>query len=323
MQSLTTYIQNPELMDAQVVEELWQLVERNPTYQAAWLLLVRGLYQQQDQRFGATLRKAALMVPDRAKLFELIEGDKYRVQPERRSPLSSLSEEGTADRTQSLIDSFLSSIPEEPRPRRQHPTDASVDYISYLLQMEDAPAGEDSRDEKDDPVSVEVPAEQFLGLEEVPSAGSPSAGSSSAGSSSAGSPSVDSSSVGSPSVGSSSVGSSSAGSSSAGSSSAGILSDDVPNADSEILTEEDAHTSEENSDEWFEEEDKDDKNAPSEVYFTETLARIYIKQCKYDKAIEIIRRLSLNYPKKSRYFADQIRFLEKLILNERFKNKEK
>lgn len=283
MQSLTTYIQNPELMDAQVVEELWQLVERNPTYQAAWLLLVRGLYQQQDQRFGATLRKAALMVPDRAKLFELIEGDKYRVQPERRSLLSSLSEEGTSDRTQSLIDSFLSSIPEEPRPRRQHPTDASVDYISYLLQMEDAPAGEDSRDEKDDPVSVEVPAEQFLGLEEVPSAGSPSAGSSSV----------------------------------------GILSDDVPNADSEILTEEDAHTPEENSDEWFEEEDKDDKNAPSEVYFTETLARIYIKQCKYDKAIEIIRRLSLNYPKKSRYFADQIRFLEKLILNERFKNKEK
>ena len=288
MQSLTTYIQNPELMDAQVVDELWQLVERNPTYQAAWLLLVRGLYQQQDQRFGATLRKAALMVPDRSKLFELIEGDKYRVQPERRSLLSSLSEEGTSDRTQSLIDSFLSSIPEEPRPRRQHPTDASVDYISYLLQMEDAPAGEDSRDEKDDPVSVEVPAEQFLGLEEVPSAGS-----------------------------------SSAGSSSAGSSSAGILSDDVPNADSEILTEEDAHTPEENSDEWFEEEDKDDKNAPSEVYFTETLARIYIKQCKYDKAIEIIRRLSLNYPKKSRYFADQIRFLEKLILNERFKNKEK
>ena len=293
MQSLTTYIQNPELMDAQVVDELWQLVERNPTYQAAWLLLVRGLYQQQDQRFGATLRKAALMVPDRAKLFELIEGDKYRVQPERRSLLGSLSEEGTSDRTQSLIDSFLSSIPEEPRPRRQHPTDASVDYISYLLQMEDAPAGEGSRDEKDDPVSVEVPAEQFLGLEEVPSAGSSSAGSSS---------------VGSPSAGSSSV---------------GILSDDVPNADSEILTEEDAHTPEENSDEWFEEEDKDDKNAPSEVYFTETLARIYIKQCKYDKAIEIIRRLSLNYPKKSRYFADQIRFLEKLILNERFKNKEK
>ena len=48
---------------------------------------------------------------------------------------------------------------------------------------------------------------------------------------------------------------------------------------------------------------------------TETLAHIYIKQGKYEKAIEIIRRLSLKYPKKNRYFADQIRFMEKLIIN--------
>ncbi len=52
-----------------------------------------------------------------------------------------------------------------------------------------------------------------------------------------------------------------------------------------------------------------------ESYFTETLARIYIKQGRYSKALEIIKRLSLNYPKKNAYFADQIRFLEKLIIN--------
>ena len=50
-------------------------------------------------------------------------------------------------------------------------------------------------------------------------------------------------------------------------------------------------------------------------YFTETLARIYIKQGRYSKALEIIQRLNLVYPKKNRYFADQIRFLEKLIIN--------
>ena len=49
---------------------------------------------------------------------------------------------------------------------------------------------------------------------------------------------------------------------------------------------------------------------------TEAMARIYIKQGKYDKAVEIIRRISLKYPKKNRYFADQIRFLEKLIINQ-------
>ncbi len=56
-----------------------------------------------------------------------------------------------------------------------------------------------------------------------------------------------------------------------------------------------------------------------ESYFTETLARIYIKQGRYSKALEIIKRLSLNYPKKNAYFADQIRFLEKLIINAKSK----
>ena len=50
-------------------------------------------------------------------------------------------------------------------------------------------------------------------------------------------------------------------------------------------------------------------------YFTETLARIYIKQGNYSKALEIIQQLSLENPKKNVYFADQIRFLEKLIIN--------
>ena len=57
-----------------------------------------------------------------------------------------------------------------------------------------------------------------------------------------------------------------------------------------------------------------------EDYFTETLAKIYIKQGRYMKAMEIIRRLSLKDPKKNRYFADQIRFLEKLIINNKNKN---
>ncbi len=56
------------------------------------------------------------------------------------------------------------------------------------------------------------------------------------------------------------------------------------------------------------------RDAENEV-LTERLAHIYIKQGKFEKAIEIIRRLSLKYPKKNRYFADQIRFLEKLVIN--------
>lgn len=71
--------------------------------------------------------------------------------------------------------------------------------------------------------------------------------------------------------------------------------------------------------EYTPEIDNGDKKEGEETYFTETLAQIYIKQGRYSKALEIIKRLNLNYPKKNVYFADQIRFLEKLIINNKYK----
>ena len=68
--------------------------------------------------------------------------------------------------------------------------------------------------------------------------------------------------------------------------------------------------------------DTSQPEGPSETeqgYFTEALARIYIKQGNYSKALEIIQQLSLHNPKKNAYFADQIRFLEKLIINNKQK----
>ena len=56
-----------------------------------------------------------------------------------------------------------------------------------------------------------------------------------------------------------------------------------------------------------------EKSSIDDSYFTETLARVYMSQKRYDKALEIIQVLSLKYPKKNRYFADQIRYLEKII----------
>ena len=62
-----------------------------------------------------------------------------------------------------------------------------------------------------------------------------------------------------------------------------------------------------------------DEETLDESYFTETLAKIYIKQHKYSRALEIIKSLYLQFPEKNTYFADQIRFLEKLIINNNLK----
>ncbi|MBQ0114503.1 MAG: hypothetical protein KBT10_01320 [Bacteroidales bacterium] len=60
----------------------------------------------------------------------------------------------------------------------------------------------------------------------------------------------------------------------------------------------------------------DKAQAVDDSMLSESLAKTYITQHKYRQALEIIENINLRYPEKSIYFADQIRFLKKLILNE-------
>ena len=48
---------------------------------------------------------------------------------------------------------------------------------------------------------------------------------------------------------------------------------------------------------------------------TETLARVYLEQKNYSKAIQAFKILILKNPEKSGLFADQIRAIEKLQEN--------
>ncbi len=56
----------------------------------------------------------------------------------------------------------------------------------------------------------------------------------------------------------------------------------------------------------------DDENSVEDNLMTETLARIYLEQKNYEKAIQSYKILSLKYPEKSSFFADQIKAIKEL-----------
>ena len=55
------------------------------------------------------------------------------------------------------------------------------------------------------------------------------------------------------------------------------------------------------------------KKIREKAFLSESLAKIYVKQHKYEQALAIFSTLNLKYSKKYTYFADQIRYLETLI----------
>ena len=242
--------QHPERLDRDTLYELRSLLALYPYYQTVRLLLLQNLYLLHDPTFDEELRRAAIYITDRQVLFQMIEAVHYRY-PSHQGNQNTQRDESTPNspnRTLSLIDNFLDSIPQEgdseeekKSKRKPTPADAAVDYVAYLLETEG----------------------ETLGDNTVPKMKGQS------------------------------------------------LIDDFINIDKGRFT----LSEEPQSPPLTEEEAENDENAPNEGIFTETLARIYIKQGKYSQALEIIQRLSLVYPKKNAYFADQIRFLKKLIIN--------
>ena len=250
-QRLYEWIRHPEHLNRETLYELRTLLARYPYFQTARLLYLKNLFLLHDITFGEELRRAALYIADRRVLFLLVEGDKYsrkalekQMQPEAEAGL---------DRTLSLIDAFLSTLPEEEEAvyGKAIPMDVSTDYTAYLMKEADEPA------EGTPKLQGQELIDTFLEKsEEEP-----------------------------------------------------VLSvkEEEKTPEAEPLPEE------------KEVEEETEENLEDESYFTETLAKIYVKQQRYSKALEIIRKLNLKYPKKNAYFADQIRFLEKLIINAKSK----
>ena len=246
-------IHHPEHLDRDTLYELRSQLALYPYWQTARLLLLQNLYLLHDPTFDEELRRAAIYITDRRVLFQMIEAAHYKLRKteDRSQESEDRSQEG-GNRTLTLIDNFLESIPKEEESseskkekRKPTPADAAVDYVAYLLETEG-----DNREESDIPeMKGQNLIDSFINTDK-----------------------------------------------------GRIILSEEP-----LLTPPVVETVE------------NSENITDEGYFTETLARIYIKQGRYSKALEIIRRLSLVYPKKNAYFADQIRFLEKLIINSKQK----
>ena len=127
-------MESPALLTEDTLQQLKQIVDEFPYFQIARMLYLKNLAVLNDIRFGAELKKMAIYVPDRRKLFTLIEGERFGLQ------LQSAKEENpTREDAFSLIDAFLSNREEE-----EPKTDASLlfqpsvssDYIYWSLTKE-------------------------------------------------------------------------------------------------------------------------------------------------------------------------------------------
>ncbi|MDD5825708.1 MAG: tetratricopeptide repeat protein [Prevotellaceae bacterium] len=246
--NITELINHPEKMDRDTLYELRSTLALYPYFQTARILMLQNLFLLHDPSFDEELRRAAIYISDRKVLFRMVEAAHYGLRNTRRQ--SEPSQAKNESRTISLIDNFLDNIPAETTPkekrhRRPTPADATVDYVAYLMELDESEEQQDDTEKKPQ-LKGQSLIDNFI--------------------------EKDNGKI--------------------------VLSDTV-----EFTPELDNN------------EGGNDEKQGEEGFFTETLARIYIKQGRYSKALEIIQRLSLIYPKKNAYFADQIRFLQKLILN--------
>ncbi len=246
LSELYQYIEDPSLLTGGTLQELEKLIEQYPYFQAVHMLYLKNLSYLQDIRLKNELTKLSVCIPDRKKLFLLLEKDLGQLFPQQQK-----NDKGDSF---ALIDAFLSMNEEagnsvEGKDLLFTPS-VSTDYMFWTLN--DPKAGDTITEEKTQLQHQDL-IDSFLQESEQGGIGK--------------------------------------------------------RIRSEKESEGDANPT------YASLSATTGETAIEDSFFTETLARIYIKQKRYEKALQIIKNLSLKYPEKNVYFADQIRFLEKLIIN--------
>ena len=276
MQRLDEWINNPDLMGGDTLEELRSIILRYPYFQTAWLLYIKNLYLIKHPSFKDELRRGALYVADLSVLFYFVEGNSFSFP---KSEYKESEKQVANDRTLDLINRFLSEIPNDKglSSELSIPVDSVMDYSSLLL-LNSAENGRKEVDNTALPLKGQALIDDFI---EKSESGMLSSGNN--------------------------------------------MTDVVGNGnEKDEFSDEDLVVIDDDNNAGPV-DDAMDGNAEAadetgdDNYLTETLAKIYVKQQRYDKALEIIKKLNLKYPKKNAYFADQMRFLERLIINAKSK----
>lgn len=344
-------IEHPEALNHETLYDLRKLVALQPTFHAARILMLRNLFLLHDPTFDQELRRAAILLPDRRVLFEMTQ--ELHDAPRRSqtttfvpsTPLDGHSDMETAqytigeaasaatageeaavtanepipptaprrprkkyapqqdDTTSRLLNDFLETTPKALKKRHVKPN-PTTDYMGFLMEaggdaeaMTSQSTSETSATSRLDTLidNFILASEEGIVLPLQPSAPEGILDD------------PDEESI-------------EAEDTSAAAQIAGQLADAPRATEPEDANPQDI--AEEESDDA--EEDDTPTEGPAKVSapaggdLTEALAYVYIKQQKYERAAEVMTKLQQsNSGQHNPYLADQVRFLQKLALNER------
>lgn len=239
---ITKLINHQDKLNAMTLRELRNIVERFPFYHTARLLYVLNLFKMHEPKLSEELTKASLLIPDRTTLFSLIEGHNYQIDNNSDNKMDIETDE---NRTISLIDDFLSNLPEDKKETdkvapHSVPTiaDLTSDYAAFLKSQDGLNSDENVTNDGQDSI-IDSFIQENKGKQRF----------------------------------------------------------ELTNKDNEPIG-----------------PDYDSDGDYGQIY-NENIVNIYIKQGRYQQALEILKTICLNNPEKSTIFASQMRLLETIVNN--------
>ena len=289
-------------LNRQMVGEVYELIDIFPYFQCAHLLLLKGLQNNGDIKFEKQLRTSAMHIADREVLYYLL-NRKPPIASEQKEFIkeAAAETENGSDHQQTVIESaknseqLISEIEKESGVQSKETTDDSMNRHSHsilissgaetmesdevMLVMDEEPASDDERIFYMDP-GFSVP--DFSDLLELDN--------------------------------------------DSGKNLISVENDNSPEQHVEDAGRSKKHLQSELIDKFIlanprivpvkdpskvsTEDISKPYNEKEGVFVTETLARIYINQGYYSKAIDIYQELCLKFPEKSSYFASQIELVK-------------